>query len=87
MRRVMNTIMLSCRQATEMIEKKMHCRLEGMQGVQLKMHLAMCKYCRRYNKQTHLIDRLLKRHRQFNSSTFDKSVLEKRIIADLECKL
>lgn len=86
MRKVLNAIMLPCRKATELIEKKRHCRLEGVQGVQLKMHLVMCRYCSRYSKQTHLIDHLLNRHPQFNTPTLDTWPLEERIIADLESK-
>lgn len=83
MRKLMNAIILPCRKATELIEKKRHCRLEGMEGIQLKMHLSMCRYCSRYFKQAALIDRLINRLPQILPLSADTSDLEERIINEL----
>lgn len=56
MRKLMNMIVLSCRKATELNEKQMHCRLAKSERVQFKMHLFLCKYCSRYVRQVQLID-------------------------------
>ncbi len=79
----MNAIMLSCRKATELIEKRRHCRSEKMEGVQLKMHLSMCRYCSRYAKQSGLVDRLLNRLPHSLPPSVDTSELEERIIKEL----
>lgn len=87
MRKLMNAIMLSCRKATEFVEKKRHCRLAKMERVRLKMHLSICKDCSNYAKQTGFIDRLLNGHQKFSSANVDTSSLEKRIITDIQSKL
>lgn len=86
MQKLMNAILLSCRKATGLVEKRRHCRLESMDAIQLKMHVSMCRNCSNYAKQTSLIDRLL--NRQFNSlpSTADTSLLEAQIITGIQNK-
>jgi hypothetical protein len=86
MQKLMNTIMLSCRIATGLVEKRRHCRLETVEGIQLKMHLSMCRNCSNYEKQTNFIDRLLNRQSKSLPSTTDIASLEERIISDIKNK-
>lgn len=82
----MNVIMLSCKKATELVEKRKLSRLEKLEGIQLKMHLSMCSNCSNYAKQTRFIDRLLNREPKSLPSTTDTSLLEERIITGIQNK-
>jgi anti-sigma factor ChrR (cupin superfamily) len=86
MQKLMNAIMLSCRKATGLVEKRRHCRLESMESIQLKVHLSMCRNCSNYAKQTSLIDRLLNRRPNSLPSTANTSLLEERIIIGIQNK-
>lgn len=81
MKRLMNAVLLSCRKATELVEKKRHCDLENTERIKLKMHLFMCRNCSNYAKQTAVIDRLLNRT---SITSIDTSLLEERIITRIK---
>lgn len=51
----MDKIMLSCDTATLLITKGEFTRLMCVEQLQLKMHLAGCKFCRRFKKQSEFI--------------------------------
>lgn len=68
--------MLSCRKATELLEKQEHCRLSIKESMQLKIHLFVCKYCNRYVRQVQLIDSVTERL----VLTHDTSDLEAKVI-------
>jgi hypothetical protein len=51
----MDKIMLNCDTATLLITKGEFTRLSCMEKVQLKMHLAGCKFCRRFKQQSEFI--------------------------------
>jgi hypothetical protein len=53
----MHILFLSCKKATELIEKKLHFRLSMLEKMQLKMHKMMCNACTHYEKQSKLIER------------------------------
>lgn len=61
MMRLMNFLMLSCRKATELMEKKTHTELGPIENIQLFMHKQMCDGCRLYEKQSQIIDHLLRK--------------------------
>lgn len=53
-------LMISCRVATELIEKK-HCAgLSWRESIQLPFHLALCGACRQYQVQSSLLEKLFK---------------------------
>jgi len=52
-------IFLSCKTATEYLEKKSDKSLNFKGRLQLRLHLAICKVCRIYEKQGILIGKLL----------------------------
>jgi predicted anti-sigma-YlaC factor YlaD len=52
--------MLSCKKATMLVEKqKAIGTVSGIQKMQLKIHLSMCKACKGYIEQSKLIDKSL----------------------------
>ena len=56
---IMNTMMLSCVKATQLMEMKEVTPLGFIKTMQLNMHTAMCSGCRNYMKQSRLINQLL----------------------------
>jgi hypothetical protein len=56
----MNKLMLSCKKATELIEKKEVVGLSFIEKAQLKLHLSMCKVCASYGKHSKVVDHVLK---------------------------
>lgn len=56
----MKYLMLSCREATRLTEKKLTSgRLSLLDNIQLAMHLRMCDRCRRYAQQSTSIEKVL----------------------------
>ncbi len=62
MKKIMNFLMLSCRKATELVEKKLDNKLNIIEKIQLYLHTRMCDACRLYEKQSKFIDEALKKH-------------------------
>lgn len=52
MKRLMNWLMLSCKKASELIEKKLHFRLTLKEKAQLKMHTGVCDACKSFAKDS-----------------------------------
>lgn len=77
--------MLSCKKATELIERKKFIRLGRIESLQLTIHKSMCDFCTKYEIQSNIIDDILKEnydtfHHQHHIGTSDdvkKSILEK----------
>ncbi len=61
MKNLMNIMMLSCKKATELIEKKNVTRLSCVEQIQLKVHKGVCSACRAYEKQSLIIDQSIKK--------------------------
>ncbi len=59
MGRIANMLMLSCKKATSLIEKKSLIGLSVKENLQLKIHNRMCVVCLYYKKQSLIIDDLL----------------------------
>ena len=82
----MQWLMLSCRKATELIEKKLLTNLSFREKVQLKMHKSFCDACTTYEKQSKLIDKLLYKqiHKESdeveNDEVVENEELKKRIL-------
>lgn len=79
--------MLSCKKATELIEKKSLVGLLWKENVRLRMHITMCDGCTAYQKQSLLIDKLVQHHISDDSSTtislVENNALKDRIITKL----
>jgi hypothetical protein len=69
---IKNALMLSCKKATELIEKKDLVGLDPIQNMQLSVHLMLCKACKDYEKQSHLMDKMVSMHMKKNTPTIDK---------------
>ena len=61
MMRLMNIFMLSCRKATELMEKKLYTDLGQTEKFQLFLHTRMCDACRMYEKQSRFMDSVLRK--------------------------
>lgn len=59
MQAIMNTLMLSCTKATELVEKKTVDGLSVSENMMLSMHTVMCSACRQYQKQSALLNRAI----------------------------
>ncbi|MCM0239365.1 hypothetical protein J8L13_18460 [Bacteroides fragilis] len=51
---------LSCKQATYLIEKRIHVPLSATERMRLAIHFSVCKLCQAYNKKAIFIDGWLK---------------------------
>jgi hypothetical protein len=51
-------MMISCKDATELVVKKSHEKLSGWDRFRLKFHLLMCKFCSLFEKHNAVIDSL-----------------------------
>lgn len=81
----MNKVVLSCKKATELVEKKQGGKLSFKEALQLNLHLLMCDACKAYEKQSKLISKALDK---FYTETPEKEVvkndaLKKKIISKL----
>lgn len=59
MSQLYNILMLSCKKATELIEKKSLVGLTVPETMKLKLHTSMCSACNSYQKQSQILDQLL----------------------------
>lgn len=66
MKKLMYLLMLSCRKATELMEKRSLIGLSWTETIQLRMHKSMCDACSTYEKQSKILDKLLHKHIHFH---------------------
>lgn len=59
MKRIMHFLLLSCRKATALIEKKSVTTLSLKEKIGLGMHKRICDACSAYEKQSRTIDKLI----------------------------
>ncbi len=82
----MNILMLSCRKATELIEKKALIGLSRREKIQLSLHKSMCDACTAYEKQSKLLDEFLYRYihsdREENIPLIKNDALKERIASN-----
>jgi hypothetical protein len=79
---LMETLMLSCRKAGELIERRTAQPLRPVERMQSWMHLRACDGCSIYKKQSELIDRLLETRKE--ELVVDSVALEDRILRSLK---
>ncbi|MCB0600202.1 MAG: hypothetical protein KDC28_03205 [Saprospiraceae bacterium] len=80
-----NPLLVSCKEATVLVEKKLQNELSMVERVQLILHTAICAACRTYQRQSTKIDEILKKgFNQGARDQLDSNALEKRIINHLE---
>lgn len=63
----------SCKKASEMVEKRNLFGLSFIERIKLKMHLSVCNACKSYEKQSHLIDKVISEKQAENLTLSDAS--------------
>lgn len=80
-------LMLSCKKASELIDKKKIVPLSMKERIQLNLHKKMCAVCSMYDKQSDLLDKALNAHyelkKNLNGLKLDEEV-KKRIYRSLD---
>lgn len=86
MKKIMHFLFLSCVKATELMEKKFHFKLSYSERIQLELHKMMCDACKRYEKQSEIIEEGIKTHSkpQQNNINIDTEQLKNQIKEKLE---
>ncbi len=51
--------MITCKQSTELVIKKEHKKLSVNENLQLLSHMAVCSFCRLFQKQNSIISKAL----------------------------
>ena len=77
----MQKLMISCRQATEMLAKKEEGKLSFANRLRLLYHIFICTCCKTFNKQDKLIVKHLK-HFNDNAPDISLSAHEKNEIVE-----
>ncbi|WP_421751163.1 hypothetical protein [Croceimicrobium sp.] len=57
--KLLQTLILSCKDASSLIQKKEEGKLGLIQGLQLRVHLSVCVFCRHYEKQSGRINEFI----------------------------
>lgn len=87
MKKAIHLILLSCKKASELIDKKAVKALSFKEKTQLRMHTSICDGCKAYQKQSKLIDELLVKFLGKDSQTpnnpDDNKALKEKIISKL----
>jgi len=76
MKKLMQKIVLSCRTATELIEKKNYINLKFSEKIQLKIHKMICKACDNFDKQSTLMENVLKHQIKYEKIDIDNLIVE-----------
>ncbi len=79
----MNKVMLSCDAATLLVTKSEFVKLSCKEQVKLKMHLATCKFCRRFKVQSEFIS--LQIHTM--DKNFDKKDLQLHLSEEQKARI
>ena len=78
-------MMITCEQASFLIDKEQYTLLSAKEKFNLRMHLLTCKFCRLYKIESHLINNEIKRVVTFNEAEIRLSDEQKsRIIKKLK---
>ena len=87
MDKLMHTLMLSCRKASELIDKKSVVRLSLRENIQLHLHTSMCAGCKAYQKQSKVLDDLLQKHLRSNDPDDVPQVINNDLKQEIISKL
>lgn len=86
---MINKLMLSCRVATALMEKRHREKISLVERIQLSVHVALCSACRNYQKQSVFLEKLMKNKKSTSEGLkIEEQVveLEKKIILELDKK-
>ena len=86
MKKLMNYLMLSCKKASELIDRKFIFGLNWKENIQLKLHTKMCNACTNYQKQSKAIDGILENYVQDEEAIplLENKQLKESILYSLE---
>ncbi len=70
---MMSHWMFSCKEVTQLVSKSLDRKLPFYRRFLIRMHLYMCKYCFRFDKQLHIM-RAISRDQTLQDGTLDQSV-------------
>jgi len=78
-------ISYNCKQATFLIEKKQITKLTFREKIELRIHLAGCSFCRIFERQSILINRLA--HQLFSNSQDAERKLDENVKKELQNRI
>lgn len=88
MKKLVHILMLSCRKATELIDKKSVISLSVREKMMLRMHTGICDACAAYQKQSKLLDNMMHQHFDVSDESQVPQVandeLKQKIISGME---
>ena len=58
----MNILMLSCKKACELIDKRSVIKLSIKENMMLRLHTGLCDVCAAYQRQSIILDKVLHKH-------------------------
>ncbi len=74
-----SSFMISCKQSTEWVIKKEHKKLSIKENLQLLSHMAICSFCRLFQKQSSVINKALSKNESkeiFHLTSEEKKALK-----------
>jgi hypothetical protein len=79
-----NKFMISCKEATMIVVKKAEIKVTFSERLKLFLHLIICQYCRLFEKQNKIIDKIVSSWKTNKKLSFEhknaiKLTLEKEI--------
>ncbi|PKL78495.1 MAG: hypothetical protein CVV25_11440 [Ignavibacteriae bacterium HGW-Ignavibacteriae-4] len=81
MKKLKDFLMLTCKKAATLIDKKAEVKLSWKENMQLTMHKSMCETCSAYEKQSKFMDKVL--HRQIHAdSEADLPIIKNKELQD-----
>ncbi|MCB0633711.1 MAG: hypothetical protein R2824_31750 [Saprospiraceae bacterium] len=86
---MINRWKLSCRAATELMERQLREELNRSEKIKLGLHTLICSACRRYEKQTQLIEQLFRAKEKAAMEAKTEAqieILEEKILEELKRK-
>lgn len=76
-KRLIHILVMSCKQATLLIEQQNAGEIPFVQKIRLRVHLTICKWCSAYNRKVHAMESMMKNiFTQDAPEKFSKSELE-----------
>lgn len=78
---LINNLKVSCRKATELMERKEFRALNAGESVGLWFHMRICDACRRYERHREQLEQLLNERA---AKAEDTSALEARILREIQ---
>lgn len=79
--RSMDAVMLSCEEATYLITKSELTDIGCLKRMQLKMHLAGCKFCRRFKLQSDFINENLEQLENLHQTQSSQKLPQEKKLA------